>query len=257
MIDIHNHILHEIDDGSRSLEESIEILKEFSLIGYKEIILTPHYIFGTKYNKNNIEKQKLLEKLQIKITEEKIPIQVYLGNEVYIDWNLITLLEKNEIEPLNHSRYLLLEFPMNTYYNGMLDVIFKLQQNGFIPILAHPERYQIFKDNPKLATYILDSGVLFQGNLGSIIGLYGKDSQKLLSLFLKHKMIHFLASDVHRKGSKLICNFNFIKKKIFKMLTDEEFQILTEENPKKVINNELIKKVKYIPLKQTIFKTYK
>lgn len=257
MIDIHNHILQDMDDGSRNIEESVEILKELSLIGYKEVILTPHYIVGTKYTKNVLEKQKYMMELQKKVAEENIPIRICPGNEIYIDWDIVDLIEKKEIESLNHSKYLLIELPMNTYYNGMMDVIYKLRQNGFIPILAHPERYQIFKDNPKLAEDVLNSGILFQGNLGSIAGFHGKESKKLLSLFLKHKMIHFLGSDIHRKQSKTFLNFDLIKKKILKEIHQEEFRRLTEDNPRCVIENKSIPEEKYIPLKQTIFKRYK
>ena len=140
-IDIHNHILYGIDDGSKSLEESIEILKQHKEMGFKDIVVTPHYIENSKYTTNNKEKEKILKTLKDKVKG----INLYLGNEVFINNNLEELLKKQEISTINNSRYLLIEFPMNQKLKTITNTIYELKIKGIIPVIAHPERYEYVK----------------------------------------------------------------------------------------------------------------
>ena len=133
-IDIHNHILYGIDDGSKSLEESIEILKQHKEMGFKDIVVTPHYIENSNYVTNNKEKEKLLNTLKNNVKG----INLYLGNEVFINNNLEKLLKENEISTINNSRYLLIEFPMNQKLKTITDTIYELKIKGIIPVIAHP-----------------------------------------------------------------------------------------------------------------------
>ncbi len=101
-IDIHSHILYGIDDGSKSLEESINIIKEHIKMGFTDIVVTPHYIENSKYETNNIDKNNLLENLKKEIKKQNIKINLYLGNEVFINNNLEELINKNEISKINN-----------------------------------------------------------------------------------------------------------------------------------------------------------
>jgi protein-tyrosine phosphatase len=136
MRDLHNHLLFGIDDGSRNIDESVELLKQMEEEHVTDIMLTPHYIIGSNYNANNAKKKKLLNELK-----KKTKINLYYGNEVYIDNDVVEYIKKGEISTLNDSRYLLVEFPLNE----KLDLAFTLIQNiikcGYVPIIAHPERY--------------------------------------------------------------------------------------------------------------------
>ena len=113
MIDIHSHILPGIDDGSKSFEESMELIRSASSNGVTDIIATPHYIVGSDYMINNEEKRKLLLKLKKQIKKEEIPINLYLGNEVFVENNMLELRKKKEITTLHNSKYLLFELPLN------------------------------------------------------------------------------------------------------------------------------------------------
>ena len=144
MIDIHNHILYNVDDGPNTINKSIELLKLSKKNNITDIILTPHYIPNTKYNINNKKKQELLNKLKQSITENNIDINLYLGNEVYIDdKNVISYLAE-DINTLNNSRYILVELQKNNKIQFLEDVLLTLKQNNLIPIIAHPERYNIY-----------------------------------------------------------------------------------------------------------------
>ncbi len=197
MKDLHSHVLYGIDDGSKSLEESIKIIKRAYKEGITEMMVTPHYMYNTKYNANNKTKKELFDSLVNKVNEEKIPIKLYLGNETFITHNYLSLIKSNEIMTLNNSRYLLLEFPLNNKLKNTRDIIFTLVMNGYVPILAHPERYLMFQKNPEMIEEYLQMGVLLQGNYKSLLGKYGSKAKKTLKYFLKNDYISFLGSDVH------------------------------------------------------------
>ena len=103
MIDIHNHLLYGIDDGSKSLEDSVDILENLYIIGYTDIILTPHYISHTKYSSSRKNNLILLDTLKKSLKEKGIKINLYLGNEIYINHHIGDLLDREEISSLNNS----------------------------------------------------------------------------------------------------------------------------------------------------------
>ena len=235
MKDIHSHLLYGIDDGSKSIEESIPLLKELEKQGVTDLMLTPHYIENSKYNCNNLEKQKLFEELSKRAEEEKISVKLYLGNEVFFTPNMIKLLEKKEIQTLNNSRYILFEFPLNNIYHNTSEIINELVSHGYVPILAHPERYEYFQRHPNAIEDYLRSGLLLQGNFTSLYGVYGKTAEKTLKYYIKNKWISLLGSDTHHnvkfKGKKL-------EKKLLRITKDKEYtKKLLEDNFDKVIQN--------------------
>jgi protein-tyrosine phosphatase len=136
MKDIHNHILYNIDDGSNSYQKSIEILNDLEQRGVTDIVATPHYIIGTNYNSDNKKKLELLNKLK-----EKTNINLYIGNEVYLDNNILEHINNKQISTINNSRYLLVELPLNEIVECANEIIFELRNNDIVPILANPERY--------------------------------------------------------------------------------------------------------------------
>ena len=236
MKDLHCHLLYGIDDGSRSLEESIELLKIMEESGITECILTPHYIEETKYVCNNKDKEALKIALEDKVKENNINIKLYLGNEVFINSNMLELIRNGEISTLNNSKYVLFEFPMRQRYHNTTVIINELVSNGYIPILAHPERYEVFQRHPNLLEDYLSSGLLLQGNFTSLFGKYGRRPEKTLKYFLKKKWISFLGSDTHHG-----LNFDIkkLEKKLLKITKDPVYvNLLLNDNFDRVINNE-------------------
>ena len=241
-IDIHSHILYGIDDGSKSLEESINIIKEHVMMGFTDIVVTPHYIENSKYQTNNITKQNILNELKQELKKQNIKINLYLGNEVFVNNNLEELLKKEEISTINNSRYLLIEFPMNEKPKDINNIIYELKIKGIIPIIAHPERYDYVEKNPNLVLEWIEEGALLQSNYGSIIGIYGSGPQKTIKKLLKKNLIDILATDIHYPNNKIYLNMDKIRKKIIKSIGEERFIELTKTNPKKIIENKEISK---------------
>ena len=194
-VDIHSHILYGIDDGSKSLEESIEIIKQHIEMGFKDIILTPHYIENSKYETKNKEKKKLLETLKKKLKKQNIKINLYLGNEVFVNNTLE--IDKEKIEKLNNSKYLLIEFPMGEKPKNINNIIYELKIQGIIPVIAHPERYTFVQEHPNIVDEWVEEGALLQSNYGSIVGVYGESAKKAVKKLLKKNIIANLATDIH------------------------------------------------------------
>ena len=240
MIDIHSHIIYDIDDGCKTIEESINTLKELKSIGFSKIVLTPHYIEGSKYQANNKIKEEKLKKLKQKIKENNIDIDLYLGNEIYISFDIENLILKKEIHPIDNTKYLLIELSFYNEINKVEDYLYELKLKGYIPIIVHPERYLYFQKDYKKMDNLYESGVLFQSNYGSIIGTYGKEAKKLLKYALKKDMITFFATDIHRPNSSLIEDFDKITKKIKKITGEEKFKKLSETNALKMLQNKEI-----------------
>ncbi len=251
MIDIHNHILFGVDDGSKSIEESIGILKKAKEQGITDIIITPHFVNGTNYQVEVEVLQNKLNNLKNEAFKENININLYLGNEVFIEYNLLELLKNNKFTTLNNSRYLLFEFSMNNFYQGIYDLLFNLRSNKIIPVIAHPERYSFIQNNPLLLNELVKHGALLQLDVGSFFGQYGTNAKKTAKLILKHNMASFIATDTHHLSDDLY--------EKMKTLNDtlENANELLHDNPKKVIDNELINELEYSEIKKTIFNRYK
>lgn len=225
-----------IDDGSKTLEESMIMLERLSNEGVTDVMLTPHYIENSKYNCNNKEKKQLFKEIKKEAQNRGISINIYLGNEVMVNNNIMNLFN-TEIATLNASKYLLIELPMDKEFDDLDLVIKELTNNGVTPIIAHPERYSYVKDNYKWIQQYLKMGVLFQSNYESLFGKYGKEAKKTLKKLLKHNMVHFLASDIHHGNSK--CNLKKLHKKLKRIIRDENtIDDLLNNNFTKVIKNE-------------------
>lgn len=237
MIDIHTHILFGIDDGSKTIEESLDILKSLSEIGFTKIILTPHYIDNSEYKANNKLKKELLNELRDAVKEKNIPIELYLGNEVFIDDDIIEKIYAHEIYTLNNTSFLLVELPLVEKFEYALEVFFELKSKGVQIVLAHPERYLMIQKNIKLINDFIEAGCLLQGNIDSLSGKYGKAAQKVFIKLLKDHKYFVLASDVHHARSSYFERFDTLKKEVIKLTDEKYFKELFIDNPTKILND--------------------
>lgn len=238
MIDMHNHILYGIDDGCKTIEESIETIKNMKKIGFNTIVLTPHYIEDSSFKANNNLKLQRLEILKEELLKNNIDVNLFLGNEIFINESINELIINKEIRSINNTRYILIELPFNNQILNLDDYLYELKLKGYKIIIAHPERYTYFKDNYEEARKLYDSGVLFQVNYGSIIGQYGSSSLKLVKKLLKDDMVDFISTDIHKPSSSLFDKFDDIKHKIIKIIGEDKFKNISYNNILKVINDE-------------------
>ena len=240
MIDIHSHILFGIDDGSKSIEESINILNKAIRNGYTDIILTPHYRFEQNFVCNNLNKYKRFVELQNEVNKLELPINLYLGNEITIDEDLFYYLNAEEAMPLNGTRYLLIELPFFNAFEDLDKAIDRLLSKGNIPIIAHPERYEYYEDLSEFER-LLKKGVLFQGNINTLYGKYGSKAKATLEEMLKKNMIHFMASDIHNDSQTSYDRVSDAKRRVEELTRSKKIaEDLFINNARRVINNEKI-----------------
>lgn len=238
MIDFHSHILPNVDDGSKSVEETFELLKEAKKAGFNSIISTSHYI-EKYYEVVSSEREIWIKALSENLQKENINLKLYLGNEVYITENMINLLKDGKINTINNTNYMLFEFPLNAKPMNMYDIIYDLLEYKIIPVLAHPERYSFIQKEPEIVYDLIQKGVLMQANYGSILGLYGEKAQIIVKKFLENDMIHFLGSDVHKKNS-IYTKIGQALNEIKFIVGEEKLKELTTINPSLVLKNEKI-----------------
>ena len=238
MIDIHSHILPNIDDGARSIEETFNLIKEAQKAGFEAIISTSHYMenyYETDVPEREVWVKAICENLQTK----NIETNLYLGNEIYFSDNIIELLEQRKASTINNTSYVLFELPLNAEPMNLYDVVYEMLQYKLVPILAHPERYSYVQKDPDLIYDLIEKGVLMQANYGSIIGQYGEKAQIIVRKFFENNMVHFLGSDVHRPNT-IYPKIPQILREIESIIGSEKLEELTTKNPKLLLNNKKI-----------------
>ena len=238
MIDIHSHIIFDVDDGSKSVEETFEMLKEAKQAGFSAIVSTSHYIENA-YESIASERAIWINALQDSLKKENIDLKLYLGNEIYFTENIISLLEEEKAASMNNSSYVLFEFPLNTKPMNIYDVVYDMIGAKIVPVLAHPERYAFVQKEPELIYDLIQAGVLMQSNYTSILGRYGEKAQLIVKKFLENNMVHFLGSDVH-KPRTIYPKIPDALSEIRAIVGEEKLKELTTLNPKLAIENKRI-----------------
>jgi protein-tyrosine phosphatase len=237
MIDIHAHIMPGIDDGAETMREAIHMLRTASEKGVHTIAVTPHCniegLYENYYDECFFDR---FHKLEAEIVKEKIAVKIVPGMEVYASEEVPELLQKGRIITLNGSRYLLIEFGNQKDLPLINFVINELVALGYIPIIAHPERYPYVHKIPVMASQWLEKGCLLQVNKGSILGSFGRHARNTAIYMLKHNMVSFIASDAHSslmRNTDMSAVYDFIRNNY----SEETAHMLLEVNPGKVIYN--------------------
>lgn len=194
-IDIHTHIMPEVDDGAKSFEESLELLKIAYQNGTNQFVLTPHYR-GSYKNYSSILQPKF-EVFSKKVAEVFPDIQLYLGTEIHYDSTVAEKLTNKQLVTLNNTQYCLLELSNRFSKSKMLDAVYEVVATGFIPIIAHIEHYDVFRDNLGLVAEVINIGAFIQVNADSILGKNGLSKKRYCKFLLKNHCVHFVASDCH------------------------------------------------------------
>lgn len=238
MIDIHTHILPNIDDGARSIEETFNLIKEAKSVGFEAIVSTSHYMEGY-YETDAPEREVWVNAIYENLKAKNIDVELYLGNEIYMSENMIRLLEEGKASTINDTSYVLFEMPLNAEPANLYDSIYEMMQYKIVPILAHPERYTFVQKEPELIYDLIKKGVLMQANYGSIEGQYGENAKIIVKKFLENNMIHMLGSDVHRQNT-IYPKIPQILLELSELIGEEKLKELTTTNPQLVLHNKRI-----------------
>lgn len=195
---MHSHLLPGIDDGAKSLDETVFMIEKMYNDGIKNFITTPHVMGGVWENSSQVIKEK--EKLVLSALKQKgfTDVKLHACAEYMLDEHFEILLEKGDILTLNKN-YILIEMSFFCPPINLEKILTKIKDKGYIPVLAHPERYAFYHQNISIYKKLLDVGCLFQLNLLSLTGHYGKQVTKIANRLLSEGWYHFTGSDAHHK----------------------------------------------------------
>lgn len=220
MIDIHTHVIPNVDDGSPSLETSLEMIKHEISIGVDTIYCTPHHIYH-RYEKSVEEIKKAFQTLKEAVEKEKLPIKLYLGQEICYTHreDIPSMLKAGKLLTLNNTNRVLLEFSFTREPEDLLDILYNFSINGYEVIIAHIERYEWISYDKVVA--LINEGAKIQINSNSYLGLTTWKEKRFVKKLLKKGLVDYVASDTHSfrpstldKSYKKIKNpdlFNYVR----------------------------------------------
>lgn len=233
LIDTHAHLLPGIDDGAKSLEESIALCRMAAADGIQALVCTPHVDFRYTNTRASIEPAfNLLEKA---IKDEGVPLRLIKGAEVHMSPDiLIRLKEKDLLTYADSGRYLLLEFPFQQVIMGTEDLVYRLRLAGVTPIIAHPERIGYFMDDPDRLFSLIRLGALGQVTGGSLLGQFGEKSQRVAITMVERHLVHIIASDAHDTSYRRPV-LTEVSQSMERRFGQERARQMVEHNPRAVI----------------------
>lgn len=237
-IDIHCHIMPGVDDGSPDIETSLKMLKIAQDNEITDIILTPHH--KPMHHNVSPEKNRLFcHKLQEIAGKAGLNVNLYSGNEVYYSDETPRDLENRRISTLAGSDYVLVEFHPTTPYKAIHNGIYQVQAAGYLPIIAHVERYSDIVSHISDVDDLTEMGCLIQVNADSILGKFGFGISHFTRKLLKNGLVHFVATDAHddsKRAPKLLECRKLVEKKYGRAYADKLFY----DNPMSIIRGEVI-----------------
>ncbi|GAB2475145.1 tyrosine-protein phosphatase [Algoriphagus taiwanensis] len=194
--DMHSHLIPGIDDGSKSMEESLGLLRSLEGYGLKKVITTPHIM--SEYYRNTPEIIRLgLEDLRKAAKQENISLEIEAAAEYYMDEIFLDRVKAGEELLTFGDKYILVETGFINKPQMLLDIIFNLEMAGYQPVFAHPERYQYLIADKKLQEELIDRKLIFQVNLLSLTGFYSKQVKDFGEMLIERGVVSFLGTDCH------------------------------------------------------------
>ncbi|GJM28623.1 MAG: capsular polysaccharide biosynthesis protein [Cyclobacteriaceae bacterium] len=198
MVDVHSHLIPGIDDGSSSMEESLELIQTMSELGYQKIITTPH-VMNDFYPNTTEDIRARLERLKVHVEAAGIDMEIEAAAEYYLDEHMMQMLDDKKELLTFGDNYLLFETSFLNEPAYLREGIFQIISNGMKPVMAHPERYVFVQNRPEILEDLMDRGLLLQINTISLSGYYSKGAKKLAEFLIDQKAISFLGTDCHNK----------------------------------------------------------
>jgi tyrosine-protein phosphatase YwqE len=195
-VDMHSHLIPGIDDGSKTIEESLDLVRRLAGFGLKKIITTPHIM--SEYYRNTPEIIAMgLEDLRKAVKNEGIPIEIDAAAEYYMDEVFLEKIQADQKLLTFGDDYILVETGFINKPQMLVDIIFHLEMSGYKPILAHPERYQYLLSDKKLLEELIERQMLFQLNLLSLTGFYSKQVKEFGEMLVERNVVALLGTDCH------------------------------------------------------------
>ena len=194
---IHSHVLHGIDDGSKSIDEANNLLNSMRSLGFKQCIGTPHTLSGV-WNNTTQTIEDSFELCQKELEPQNQQMLVRAASEYMMDQSFLYRIDNEPLLTLKDT-FVLVEMSYQAPPMGLYEILFELQLKGYQPILAHPERYNFYHQDFKSYEKLINTRCLFQMNLLSVVGYYGKEVAQVAQKLLDANMITHVGSDAHHQ----------------------------------------------------------
>lgn len=236
MIDIHNHIIPNLDDGPKDLSESLEMAKIAVADGIETIVATPHNrdVRDRHSLSIAIERKKSLDQ---RIEEEHLPLKIIFGMENHLETDLIEQLIMGHALPIEDTKYILLELPFDFYPYYTIEMIKRIQSMGFAPIIAHPERNANIQNDTQVFENLHNTGALMQITANSLEGYFGEKSYNSARLFLVNGLVHFIGSDGHSSSGDRLPKLSTGVLQVERLIGVDKARKLVIDNPKAMLSN--------------------
>jgi len=196
-VDIHSHLIYGIDDGAKTIEDTKYIISSMQSLGFEQAIATPHTTpLVWENTREGILNQ--YQHVQEQLPQEAKAIELRVASEYLMDESLLPRIENKELLTLKNN-YVLVEMSYMNPPIQLMDILFQLKSNGYDIVLAHPERYNFYHQNTAMYKKLKKAGCLFQLNLLSVTGYYGKHVLEAANYLLQHGLIDFVGSDIHHE----------------------------------------------------------
>lgn len=243
IVDIHNHYIYDVDDGSKSLKMSMEMLRQAADRGITDIVATPHQYETDQADPEHKRQEKIIKHFEIirdEVKKEKLPITLYLGSELFFTPYIRNAPNVPYFTYEDKKKYALIEFSLNWKPSNHDVLFYSLMEQDCTPVLAHPERYAFFWEFADEIMRLVRMGTLLQINGGSLLGNYGIQAQYISYLLLRNGLVHAISSDAHNPvwcdGFNLPLAVEICKKKYPDLNIDE----LISDNPWKILQGETL-----------------
>ena len=239
MIDFHNHVLPNIDDGSKSLEMSLNMLRFASEQGITDVVNTVHYKHP-KVEYRNLNYSFIhgeIKKLQNELDKNQISIKLHLASEVFFNPTIESLID-DPLAVFSVKKFMLIEFQPHIIPDFQTELLFNLKMAGVNPIIAHPERYLSVQNEINTVFDWLNLGCLIQIDAGSVLGTFGKGTKKCSERIIKNGWAQILGSDAHNDKKRNFCLAEAYNT-IFKWIGKDAHKLVFD-NPKALIEGKHI-----------------
>lgn len=197
MIDLHAHLLPGFDDGAKDWDSAVEMCLMAESDGIEAMVATPHFHRGLFPTPDVDDVRSALRKLQRLLPDAGCRLDLYLGSDCHVHPDIVDNLGTGLVPTINGSRYVLLEFSVDTLPPGYRDLIFRLRMQSFVPIITHPERNAVLAAKPHLLYELVEAGALAQVTAGSLTGLFGSRTQRAAEAMVQARLVQIVASDAH------------------------------------------------------------
>jgi protein-tyrosine phosphatase len=233
MIDVHHHCLPGVDDGPRTMAESVELCRMAADEGIDTIVATPHVLRGRWQNTSRTELTQILDDLRAAVGDRP---RLVLGSEYFFGHDMDEMLRTESILPLAGGRYILVEFASHSVPPLVREPLYRVQLDGWVPIIAHPERNIVFQSKPEFLESLIRAGVKTQVTTGSVMGEFGPEAQTAAIDWLERGWVHVMATDAHNV-TKRQPRFRAARERVAALTGEQIAQALFVDNPKSIVES--------------------